>query len=50
MPYRLNPTNKKEVQILRGDTWRTLKIHKTPEKAKRHLKRLNASMAKERAS
>jgi len=45
MPYRINPTNSKEVQILKGKKWKRLKLHETSEKARRHLVALKINVS-----
>ena len=44
MPYRLNPKNKREVQVKRGNNWTTLKVHPTTQKALKHLQALQINV------
>lgn len=37
MPYRINPLNGKEVQILKGKTWKLLRRHPNSTAARKHL-------------
>lgn len=44
MPYRLNPNNKKQVQVKRRGRWIVLKTHPTVRKARAHLYMLNKNV------
>lgn len=44
MPYRLNPVNKREVQVKKGGAWKRLKLHPTTGKASKHLAALKANV------
>ena len=44
MPYRLNPKNKKQVQVYKNGGWRVVKTHKTPSKARGHLSQLKRNV------
>lgn len=37
MPYRLNPRNKRCVQVKKRGRWRSLKCHRTSGAARAHL-------------
>jgi len=41
MPYRLNPSDKTEVQVKKGSGWEKFRKHKTVNNAKAHLTALN---------
>lgn len=41
MPYRLNPKNRRQVQVKRGTRWVLKKTHKTVALAKKHVSALN---------
>ena len=40
MPYRLNPDDRREVQVKRGERWVRLKLHETVQAALAHLRAL----------
>ena len=40
MPYRLNPDDKREVQVKRNGRWVRLKLHETAKAALAHLRAL----------
>ena len=44
MPFRLNPKNKKQVQVKRGVRWVRLKTHPSLKKARAHLTALNINV------
>lgn len=44
MPYRLNPNNKKEVQIKKGKRWVRLKLHPNNQRALAHLRALKINV------
>lgn len=44
MPYRLNPTDKKVVQVMRNGRWQKFKSHPTVARAKAHLVALNKNV------
>lgn len=46
MPYRLNPKNRKQVQIQKGGKWKVLKTHPTVAKAMKHLAALKINVRK----
>lgn len=46
MPYRINPTNKKEVQIKKGKVWKRLKLHPNAKAALAHLRALKINVKK----
>lgn len=41
MPYRLNPKNRRQVQVRRKDRWVLKATHKTVALAKKHVSALN---------
>ena len=41
MPYRLNPKNRREVQVKRKSGWARKKVHKTVKEARAHMQALN---------
>lgn len=41
MPYRLNPRNRREVQVRRKGRWVKKTLHKTIALAKKHVSALN---------
>lgn len=41
MPYRLNPKNRRQVQVKRKSGWVLKKTHKTVALAKKHVSALN---------
>lgn len=45
MPYRINPKNKKQVQVQRGRRWASLKTHPSARAAAKHLAALNINVA-----
>ena len=44
MPYRLNPRNRREVQVKRKSRWAREKLHPTVAKAKKHVSALNINV------
>lgn len=44
MPYRLNPKNKKQVQVKKGARWAVLKTHRSAAQAKKHLAALKINV------
>jgi hypothetical protein len=44
MPYRINPKNKKEVQVKRDDKWVSKKVHLSEEQALKHLRALKLNV------
>lgn len=44
MPYRLNPKNRREVQVKRKGRWLHRHTHKTVREAKGHLAALNKNV------
>jgi len=44
MPYRLNPSDKREIQVKRAGKWLRLRLHPTVGKAAAHLKALKANV------
>ena len=44
MPYRINPKNRKQVQVKKGDNWEVLKTHLSPEQARKHLTALTMNV------
>ena len=44
MPYRLNPKNRRQVQVKRGTHWVLKKTHKTVALAKKHVSALNIAV------
>lgn len=44
MPYRINPTNRKQVQVYKGGRWTVLKTHATVKKALKHLAALKINV------
>jgi hypothetical protein len=44
MPYRLNPSNKKEIQVKRAGKWLRFRLHPTVGKASTHLRALKANV------
>ncbi len=46
MPYRINPENKKEVQVRKGGKWVRVKVHKDSKSAARHLYALRKNVEK----
>ena len=45
MPYRLNPKNRRQVQVQRGTHWILEKTHKTVALAKKHAAALNINVS-----
>jgi hypothetical protein len=46
VPYRLNPNNKKQVQVKKSGRWQVLKSHSSLEAAKKHLAALKINVKK----
>lgn len=46
MPYRLNPKDRREVQVKRPSGWVKLKLHPTVDKARKHLAALKINVEK----
>ena len=44
MPYRLNPKNKKQVQVKRDGEWVNKKTHLSADQALRHLRALKLNV------
>lgn len=44
MPYRINPVNKKQVQVKKSGKWQLLKIHKSAADAIKHLTALKINV------
>jgi hypothetical protein len=44
MPYRLNPSNKREIQVKRAGKWLRFRLHSTVGKAAAHLKALRTNV------
>jgi len=44
MPYRLNPKNRREVQVKRKSGWVRKKLHPTVAKATAHVSALNLNV------
>lgn len=44
MPYRLNPKNKRQVQVKKSGRWKLLKTHMSAAKARAHLYALNKNV------
>ena len=44
MPYRLNPRNRREVQVKRKTRWVRKKLHPTVAKAKAHVQALGINV------
>jgi len=47
MPYRLNPSNRKEVQVYKDGKWKRLKLHPSVAKALKHLAALKINVKEE---
>lgn len=44
MPYRINPQEHREIQVMRGRKWRRLKLHQTAALALSHLRALKMNV------
>lgn len=44
MPYRLNPSNRRQVQVKRSGRWVVVKTHSTVPDAEAHLAALNINV------
>jgi len=44
MPYRLNPKNRREVQVKRKSGWVRKKLHKTVKEARAHVQALGINV------
>jgi hypothetical protein len=44
MPYRLNPKNKKQVQVKKEGKWKLVKEHLSENHATRHLRALQLNV------
>lgn len=44
MPYRLNPKNRREVQVKRKSGWVRKKLHKTVREARAHVQALGINV------